>query len=96
MSIINRKKQTNGLQKVIDDLQEKMATVEPDSQKYSAMAKNLETLYSAKSKEKDRRVSTDTIVTVAGSLAGILIIVGYEKLNVIGSKALGFVVKGRV
>lgn len=41
-------------------------------------------------------VSPDTVLTVAGSLAGILLIISYEKADILASKALGFVLKGRV
>jgi hypothetical protein len=35
------------------------------------------------------------MATVAGSLVGILLIIGHERANVIGSKALGLVMKLR-
>ena len=43
--------------------------------------------------EKPDRVSKDALVAAAASIAGILVIVGYERVNVIASKALGFVLK---
>lgn len=43
-----------------------------------------------------KTVSPDTIAIIAGNLLGIALILGYEKANVITSKALGFVIKGRV
>ena len=43
-----------------------------------------------------KRVSMDTVVTVVGSLVGIGIIIWHEKADVITTKALGFVLKGRV
>jgi hypothetical protein len=46
-------------------------------------------------KEK-KTVSPDTLAIVIGNLAGIILILGYEKANVITSKALGFVIRGRV
>jgi len=42
-----------------------------------------------------RRVSADTWATVAANIAGIMVIVGYERVNVVASKALGFVLKLR-
>ena len=42
------------------------------------------------------KVSPDTILIIVGNLAGILLILKYEKLDIITSKALGFVIKGRV
>jgi hypothetical protein len=95
MSIIKRKK-TDKLTEVIEALMDEMGKVKANSQEYTAMAKNLETLCSAQGKIKTPKVSLDTIITVGGSILGIVIIVGYEKLNVVASKALGFVIKGRV
>lgn len=43
--------------------------------------------------EKPDRVSADTWAMVGANLAGILLIVGYERVNVIASKAIGFVLK---
>lgn len=37
-----------------------------------------------------KRPSTDTMLIVGANLLGILIIVGYERANVVTSKALGF------
>lgn len=42
---------------------------------------------------KPNRVSADTWAMVGANLAGILLIVGYERVNVIASKAIGFVLK---
>ena len=42
------------------------------------------------------KISPDTLLVVAGNLAGILLILKIEKLDVIATKAIGFVLKGRV
>ena len=47
-------------------------------------------------RKKKVHVSPDTIAIIAGNLAGILLILNYEQFNVVSSKALGFVIKGRV
>lgn len=44
----------------------------------------------------DWKVSPDTIVVVAANLLGILLILNHERLDIISTKALGFVIKGRV
>lgn len=41
-------------------------------------------------------ITPDTIVIVSANLIGILLILNYEKLDIISSKAIGFVLKGRV
>lgn len=93
--ITKRDKRTK-LEQEIDSVINTMSYYKPDSNEYAAIAKNLETLYKAKSHDRCRHVSPDTIATIAGNLLGIALILGYEKANVITSKALGFVIKGRV
>lgn len=41
--------------------------------------------------EKPDRVSKDTLAIIGANIAGIVLILGHERLNVITSKALGFV-----
>ena len=93
---ITKKDKRTNLEKEIDSVLAVMATFKADSKEYTAMAANLEMLYKAKSQECDRRVSPDTIAVIAGNLLGIALILGYEKAGSITSKALGFVVRGRV
>ncbi len=42
-----------------------------------------------------RRVSPDTLAMIGANLAGIIMILGHERANVVASKALGFVSKLR-
>lgn len=46
--------------------------------------------------KSDWKVSPDTLLVVAGNLLGIVLILTYEKANIVVSKALNFVLKGRV
>lgn len=73
-----------------------MSTYAPDSEEYSIMSKNLEILAKAKSYQKDRRISKDVVLQVVGALAGTVLVLYFEKANVITSKAFGSVFKGRV
>lgn len=43
-----------------------------------------------------RRISPDTMLIVGGNLVGIIMVLGYEKANVLTSKALGMILRGRV
>lgn len=88
-------KRTN-LEKEIDQLIQDMRVVAPNSESYSAMAENLEKLCKANSYKSDRHISPDTLAVVAGNLIGIGLILNHERLEVISSKALGFVLRGRV
>lgn len=91
-----KKDKRTSLEKEIESVLMSMRTVTAYSQEYTNMAANLEWLYKAKACERDRRITPDTMAVIAGNLLGILLILGYEKAEVITTKALGFVIKGRV
>jgi len=42
------------------------------------------------------KISLDTLMTVLGNLAGILLILNFEKMDIIRSKAISFVMKGKL
>jgi len=42
------------------------------------------------------RISPDTLAIIGGNLVGILLILQYERCHVVASKAIGFVMRGRV
>ena len=42
------------------------------------------------------KISPDTLLIVGGNLLGILLILNFEKADIVTSKALNFVLKGRV
>ena len=44
----------------------------------------------------DWKVSGDTLVIVGANLLGIILILKFEQLDIITTKALSFVIKGRV
>jgi hypothetical protein len=73
--------------------------VQPETNEYAATVDQLTKLY--KLREVDHkidsstRVSKDTLAIVGANLAGIVLILGHERVNVIASKALGFVMKLR-
>lgn len=90
----NKNKDKSELEKTIADLHAEMATVDGNSAQYTEMVKNLAGLYKIRAEhDAPRRISPDTALLVAGNLAGILMIVGHERANVVTSKALGFVLK---
>ncbi len=84
------------LEKEIDAVLECMETIQPDTEEYTTMSKNLETLYSAKGKEKPWRINPDTIFVGVIGLLQLGMILGHEKCNVITTKAMSYVFKGRV
>lgn len=83
------------LEKAIIELMHEMNSVTGDSPEYAQMVKQLGKLYKIREQSASKKVSPDTIALIAGNLAGIVLIVGHERANVVTSKALGFVSKLR-
>jgi hypothetical protein len=66
-----------------------------DSDRVAKNIKQLAKLQKLRSENRSTRVSPDTLAIVLGNLAGVLLIVSYEKHNIVTSKALTFVQKLR-
>lgn len=87
--------ENSGLQEAIDEILREMARYSSSSDEYAKMADQLSKLYSLKEIDSKRRVSPDTLALVIANLTGIILIVGHERMNVVTSKALSFVMKLR-
>lgn len=83
----------NALDDAIAKIMSEMSNALSDTERYSAMVKQLSKLHKLKEKSAPARVSPDTVLLVAGNLAGILLIVGYEHTNVVTSKAISLLLK---
>lgn len=79
----------------VDRLMGELAKWPVNSDNYQTALEALERLYELKGKKKFN-VSPDTVAVVVGNLAGIVLILNHERLHVVSSKALGFVLRGRV
>jgi len=78
------------IERVLTDI----SKVSIQSDDYPKLVESLSKLYSLKP-EQPKPISNDTLAMIAGNLAGIVLIVGYERANIVTSKALGFVLKLR-
>lgn len=94
MKITKRKKSL--IDKRIDETLVRMENFNNESKEYGILANHLKTLMESKGTVKSRRISADTFTVVLGNLLGLVLIMNYERLHVISTKALGFVLRGRV
>lgn len=88
----------SGLDDAIDQAFLALKTHDATSPEYSTIVDQLDKLYKIKSsydKDNKNSVSLDQVIAVAGNLAGIIMILGYENAHVVTSKALGFVMKSK-
>jgi hypothetical protein len=76
--------------------------LDPQQDDYLKMIGALERLYELKEKEEDKKfwknlknINPDTTASIIGNLVGILLILHYEHIHVLTSKALNFVNKLR-
>lgn len=83
------------LDEAIDDIFREMSVMNADSKEYARMVKQLEKLYKLREGKKTENMSKDTMAIVIGNLLGIGMIVGYERMNVVTSKALNLLIKLR-
>ena len=81
------------LDEAIRDLIESMSQDTPGSPEYAEKVKNLDILYKAKATYGKRHVSADAVLTAAASIVGVVLMLGFEKSNVITTKALSFLPK---
>jgi hypothetical protein len=65
-----------------------------DTEEYPKVLSHLERLYDLKG-EKPEHVKKDTMAIIGGNLLGILMILKYERVDVITSKALSFVIRAQ-
>lgn len=89
--MFNKKNTNPDLNVPINNLLPHMVDADPSSEEYAAMVDQLVKLYKLKEIKSSRSVSPDTLALVAANLAGIMLIVGHERANVVTSKAIGFV-----
>lgn len=89
---------TTPLEEAIEKVLISMKSTEPDSNEYGTLVDRLDKLHKMKVSDKDTRsrISADTLLIVGANLAGIVLILGFEKANIITSKALSFVLKSKV
>ena len=83
------------LEKTIQRLHDDMQTVDPHTDQYSKMTEQLGKLMKLREHDtvKRWRPSADVLVTSAAALLQVVLIIRHEDVNVITTKAHGFVKK---
>ena len=94
--IFTKKDKRTNLEKEIEAVITYMSALAPDSVEYTTIVTNLEKLCKARDDEKSREVKPDTYWIVGGNIVGIVLVLCYEKIDIITSKAFGLIIKGRV
>jgi hypothetical protein len=93
--MFNKDKNPAGIDLVIKLATDELLKLQPDDPKYVQTVDMIERLNKIALSNKSDRVSKDGIIAGVVNLVGIGMIIRHEQLNVITSKALGFVFKAR-
>lgn len=92
-----KKKDPTSLDVAIENALSELAGHDADSDEYANITNQLVKLYGLKEIDNpDRRISNDVLAGIAANLIGIGMIISYERVHVITTKALGFIVKTRI
>ena len=81
------------LNEVIRELCLRMEDEDVETKDYLRMMDQMIKLSQLKDSSSPKPISRDTLILVAGNLAGIVLILTYENTRVITSKAVGFILK---
>jgi len=91
MKLFTRKDKRTDAEKIIDENIMKLAEEAKTADECDGVIGLLEKRY-----PKKEKIKPDTKAMIFANLVGILLILCFEKLNIITTKALSFVMKGRV
>lgn len=91
--MFSKRKSDPKLNAAIDDVYQQMDATVTDPDEYAKLVEHLQKLYEIRDNSSGPSVSPDTLVLAAANLIGIAMIVGYERANVVTSKAVGLVHK---
>lgn len=83
----------NTLDITIDEALKSLSKLDITTEEYAEAMDRVAELAKLKEKNSKSHVSPDTLAIVIGNLAGIVLILGYERAHVVTSKALGFVIR---
>lgn len=83
------------LQVSIDRAHSELQHLDPASDEYGVILDRVTKLHKMLDAERPARVSPDTLVSATASIVGIILILHYERLEIVTTKALGFVPKPR-
>lgn len=89
------KKKPSDLDDALSEIYSEMKGFTADSDEYCKMTDQLLKLHSMKTVDRSHRISADTIATITANVAGIVLILHYERIHVLTSKALNFVIRAR-
>ena len=94
--MFTKDKNIAGLETVIGIVTEELKKTKPGSPEFDKISEQLDRLNKIASSRKSAPVSKDGLLAVLANFTGIVLIINHERLNVITTKAVGFIAMSRV
>lgn len=88
-------KSPDSIQKKIDELVASLKSMDVTDPKYSATIDQIDKLSKIANSQKKQSFSPDAVLAAGVNLLGIVLIMNHERLHVVTTKALGFIVKSK-
>lgn len=88
-------REASQLDATIDRAHLQLRALDPASDEYAAVLDQLIKLHKMQDADRPASISPDTLVMAATNLFGILLILNYERTEIVTTKALGFISKTR-
>ena len=77
----------------VDRILALMSKMDPSHDNYKLAAESLKTLCEARAKKPAFPIEPEALIAAASSLLGIVLILQYERLHVVTTRAVGFIRK---
>lgn len=89
------KRKASSFDEPIDRVLAQMKDTDLNEEEFNTLMTHLERMNRLRLEDRARKVSPDTMAIVVGNLIGLVIIVGFERNNIITSKGLGFILRAK-
>jgi len=91
MDTFLRPKGLTVLDEEIERLANQLGNISPVHEDYAKIADNLKVLCEAREKKNDRVISTEALLAATVNIVGILLVLNFEKMDTITSKAFSLI-----
>lgn len=91
-----KKNEEPNVNELIQLLQAQIKDLDVTDERYPKLIEQLDKLYKIRAHEAPEKWSKNTFVSAGANILGIVLILGYEQINVVSSKAFGLLTKPRL
>jgi len=98
MSLFKKKnvEEAPNVNELIQLLQAEIKVIDVTDDRYPKLIEQLDKLYKIRAHEAPEKWNKNTFVSAGANILGIVLILGYEQINVVSSKAFGLLTKPRI